>query len=182
MKKIRLIICLLLIVQSSIGHPLRAQVVAFPEGWQGHWTGTLHWFPAGATEPKLVPMALRIMRADSADQVRYTWQLQYGESGADTRPYTLLPVDSSKGHWLIDEKNGIALDQYWVGNRLSGAFTVGSSTLLNSYSVTGDSLLVEFYTTSTDLIRESGNGTDESPRVKSYRISGYQRAILRRKP
>lgn len=182
MKKSRLILCLLLTLQWGISHPIKAQLPAFPEGWQGQWTGTMHWFPAGATEPKLVPMALHIIRADSADQLRYTWQLQYGEAADDNRPYFLVPVDSSKGHWLIDEKNGIALDQFWLGNRLSGAFTVGSSTLLNSYSLAGDSLLVEFYSMPTAPIRDSGNGTDESPAVKSYRISGYQRAILRRKP
>ena len=62
----------------------------------------------------------------------YTWQLIYGNKGEDNRPYLLRLVDSAKGHWQVDERNGIILDQYIVGNRFTSAFTVQTTTIIDS--------------------------------------------------
>lgn len=156
-----------------------AQDTAFPGSWTGHWQGNLHWFQAGKPQAQVVPMQLIIQAADSAG---HTWQLKYGEGGADNRPYLLLPKDKSGINWVIDERNGIALDQFYLGNRLTGVFTVMQNTLLNSYQLQGDSLVVEFHTFSKDPLTHSGLGTEDSPKVMSYRVNGYQRAVLRRKP
>jgi hypothetical protein len=156
----------------------RAQSSNFPDSWAGEWEGTLSWYPVGTTAPRLVPMQLLIGLADSAG---YTWSIQYGEGQKDQRHYLLLPVDSATGHWVIDERNGIRLDQFFLANRLSGAFTVGKSTIINNYFLSGDSLIVEFNTIGSQPLQESGLNTEESPRVLSYRVLAYQRAVLRRK-
>ena len=157
-----------------------SQNLSFPSSWEGRWEGVLYWYKTGSTHPQQVPMQLRIVPTDS---LAWHWQLIYGDKQSDSRPYLLLPQDTSGIHWAIDERNGIVLDQYYNGHRLSGAFTVMQSTLLNSYVLMGDSLLVEFHSFSKDPVRESNTGADSSRvDVKSYRISGYQRAILRRKP
>lgn len=153
-----------------------AQSGRFPNAWVGHWAGTLSWYAKGASTPRLVPMTLSIDRADSAG---FNWALKYGE--ADQRAYLLLPVDSTIGHWMIDERNGIRLDQFWMAGRLTGAFTVMNSTIINSYYLCGDSLIVEFNSISAKALQQSGLGTDESPSVQSYGILGYQRAVLYRK-
>ena len=67
-------------------------------------------------------MELRIQPSDSAH--RFSWQIIYGNANEDNRPYTLIAKDSSKGHWVIDEHNGIVLDQYWIAGKFCGAFTV----------------------------------------------------------
>jgi hypothetical protein len=157
-----------------------SQNLSFPSAWEGRWEGTLHWYKTGSANPQQVPMQLLIAPTDSA---AWNWQLVYGEKQADSRPYLLLPKDTSGIHWIIDERNGIILDQYYTGHRLTGAFTVMQNTLLNSYSLMGDSLLVEFHSFSKDPVRQSHTGADSSRvDVMSYRITGYQRAILRRKP
>lgn len=156
-----------------------AQDPPFPKSWQGNWQGTLNWYQTGKGQPQQVPMQLKIGPTDSG---AYTWNLVYGEAGADSRPYLLLPKDSTGTHWVVDEQNGIILDQYFVGNRLTGAFTVEKTTIVNSYQLLGDSLVVEFHSISREPVATTGSGTEESPTVMSYRIQGYQRAVLRRKP
>lgn len=150
----------------------------FPQSWLGNWKGEMHWFKNGATEPQKVPMQLRIGEGDSSGT--YQWQIQYGDAGADNRPYLLKAVNAAAGHWVIDERNGIILDQFWLGNRLCGAFTVQSSSILNSYWLEGEELHVEFYSLSAKPVRSSGEGTEESPKVDSYRAGSYQKAVLHR--
>ena len=109
----------------------------------------------------------------------YTWQIIYGDKGQDNRPYLLKPVDTAAGHWQIDERNGIVLDQYWVGDRFTSAFTVQSTTIIDSYWREGKHLVAEFYSLSSTPVATTGQGTDESPKVDSYRTKGYQKAVLK---
>lgn len=157
---------------------LLAQQKEFPESWKGNWKGELHWYKTGASAPQVVSMELRIQPADTAGQ--YTWQLIYGAAAEDNRPYLLKPVDPAKGHWMVDEKNGILLDQFWVAGKLCGAFTVQQSTIINKYWMEGDKLNIEFLTIRSAPLTTSGADTPESPKVDSYRVGGYQLAILQR--
>ena len=124
-------------------------------------------------------MQLIIQPADSVNT--YTWQIIYGAKGEDNRPYILRPLDTAKGHWQIDERNGIRLDQYFIGNRLSCAFTVQSTTIVNTYWREGDQLVAEFLSLSAKPVSTSGKDTEESPRVDSYQTKGFQKAVLKKK-
>ena len=81
---------------------------------------------------------------------------------------------------MIDENNGIVLDQYWIGNKFCGAFTVMGNTIVNNYWMENDKLMVEFYGIGAKPIATTGKGTEESPAVDSYKIGSYQKAILQR--
>lgn len=145
----------------------------------GHWEGELQWFQTGKKDPQKAKMQLIIQPADTLGQ--YTWQIVYGEKSEDNRPYLLKPVDTSNGHWAIDERNGIIIDQYWTGNRFTSMFTVQNSTILDSYWIDGDKLIAEFYATGTKPNTTSGAGTEDSPTVNSYAVKSYQKAVLKRK-
>ncbi len=121
-------------------------------------------------------MQLIIRPADTAGV--FTWQIIYGEKGEDKRPYLLKPVDTAKGHWQVDERNGIVLDQYLVGNRFTSAFTVQTTTIVDSYWREGKALIAEFHSLAAKPVASTGHGTDESPKVDSYGVRGYQKAIL----
>lgn len=152
----------------------------FPASFLGHWQGELLWYKQGAKEPQKVPMQLIIQPSDSAGQ--YTWQIIYGESKQDNRPYILKPVDTAKGHWIIDERNSIILDQYWLGNKFTSAFTVGNNTIVDSYWIENGSLMVEFFSISSKPVNTTGGKEKEIPLVDSYGVRGYQKAVLRKKP
>ena len=91
------------------------------------------------------------------------------------------PVDTTKGHWQIDERNGIIIDQYFIGNRFTSAFTVQTTTIVDSYWREGDKLIAEFYGLTAKPVTTSGNGTDDSPKVDSYETKSYQKAVMKRK-
>lgn len=154
------------------------QTVFNPKQWEGDWKGELLWYRTGKDVPQKVPMEIKIHSVDNKDS--WTWQIIYGEKGEDNRPYFLKQADSAGIHWVIDEDNGIVLDQYWVAGKFSGAFSVMNSTIINSYWIEGDKLNVEFYTVSSNPVNTSGKGTDDSPKVDSYRMMGYQKATLKR--
>jgi hypothetical protein len=150
----------------------------FPHSFSGTWQGTLAWYPTGKKEPQLVEMKLIILPGDTAGQ--FTWQLMYGKNGEDNRPYILKPVDSLKGHWVIDERNGIVLDGYWTGQRFSGIFTVGGNTILDSYWMENEELHIEFFSYKQQPSSTTGYGTEDSPKVENYRLGSYQKAVLKR--
>jgi hypothetical protein len=150
----------------------------FPSEFLGHWKGELEWHRTGIKEPKKIKMQLIIRPSDTAGQ--YTWQMIYGNDNEDDRPYILKPVDTARGHWAIDEKDGIVLDQYWTGNRLNGAFTVQGSTIINSYGIQGDSLMVEFFSISASPVSKTGGSNKETPSVESYSVKSFQKAVLRK--
>jgi len=155
-----------------------AQQSAFPKDWVGNWKGELIWMRSGKTDTTRVPVQLRIHPADSINT--YTWQIIYGSAGDDNRPYLLKPVDPAKGHWVVDEKNGILLDQYLIGNRLCGAFTVQQSTIINQYWLEGNRLMIEFLNVGAQTLHSTGKGTEDSPVVNSYKVASYQKAELRK--
>lgn len=153
---------------------------SFPADFVGHWQGTLNWYTEETATPKLINMELHVQPSkDSAGH--YTWNIIYGKATEDNRPYLLKPVDTAKGHWVIDEVNGIVLDQYWRGGKFSGAFTVGGTTILNSYWLEKGQLTLEFYSYPAKPVATTGQGTEDSPKVDSYHIRSYQKAVLSRK-
>lgn len=160
-------------------HPLFAQqsTPAFPAGFIGHWTGTMQWFQANKPAQSF-KMQLIIVPTDSAGI--YSWQIIYGDSAQDNRPYQLKPVDFSRGHWVVDEGNGILIDSYLHGSAFTGAFTVMGNTIIDNYELEGDRLLVQFYSVKLGEKTSSGKGTEESPLVDSYRMGSYQRGYLKK--
>lgn len=157
---------------------IMAQKDNFPESWIGTWKGELSWYKTGKAEAQKVVMTLRIAAGDSAGT--YTWALKYGAAGEDNRPYILKPKDPAKAHWVIDELNGIILDQFWVGNKFCGAFTVMGNTIVNNYWIENDSMRIQFFSYAAKPIVTTGQGTEQSPSVDSYRVGSYQEAILTR--
>jgi hypothetical protein len=162
-------------------HTIRKQntkcTAAFPECFIGHWKGKMKWMVAGKPVQEFT-MQLIIQVTDSANQ--YAWQIMYGDSAQDNRPYILKPLDTAKGHWVVDENNGIILDSYVHGNSLHGAFTVQGNTIVDNYTVNGNEMSVEFFSIKLTDKKTTGNNTDDSPLVDSYRISSYQAGTLKR--
>ena len=155
-----------------------AQQNSFPKSWEGQWRGQLHWFKTGQSKAQEINMELRIHPAGKPNT--WSWQIIYGDETKDNRPYLLTSKDSSGIHWIIDENNGIVLDQFLVADKLCGAFTVQNNTIVNNYWIEDDKLVVEFYNVSAKPIATTGNGTDDSPKVDSYKIGSYQKAVLKR--
>lgn len=170
-KVLQIILFFLIICESNY-----AQNGSFPQSFIGNWKGTLIWTVAGKASQTFT-MRLNIQPADSGS---YTWQIIYGEDQKDNRPYLLIPVDTAKGHWEVDERNSIVLDSYWIANRFTGVFSVGGSTIFDSYWIDEEGLHVEFVTCTSKPLHTTGGTSKEIPPVESYEIKSVQRGVLKR--
>lgn len=176
-KQITAIVLFFLLYAVSKAQQGTVCTTAFPKCFIGNWKGTLQWIVTGKPVQTFT-MQLNILPADTAGQ--YTWQIIYGDDNKDNRPYILKPVDSARGHWVVDEKDGIVLDSYVHGTCIQGAFTVHENTIIDNYCIENGKLKVEFFSIKLDDKKQSGKGTDETPFVNSYRISSYQTGLLER--
>lgn len=170
------------IVATSIFCCLACPVLSqttFPDDFLGTWKGMMNWYSIQKAELQQVPMELHVhASADSTGQ--YSWQIIYGENRKDQRPYTLKPADPGRGHWVIDENNGILLDHYWLGSVFSGVFSVDNSTVLSNFRIEQNQMVVEFFGYKTPAVSISGGQSPEIPEVESYQMGSYQHAILRK--
>ena len=159
-----------------------AQQLSFPQSFVGNWKGTLTW---NRPEKAAQQFAMRL-NIQAVDSGRYTWQIIYGDDDPstslriDNRPYILMPVGTSKGHWKIDERNTIVLDGYFIGNSFTSVFAVSGSTIVSKYELTADVLLVSFTTYARKPIATTGGTSSEIPPVESYKVVGLQQGLLKR--
>lgn len=151
----------------------------FPSDWVGNWSGTLQWYSGTNEQAKTVRMQLQIQPVPDSPLV-YTWKLFYGEDAKDQRPYLLRAVDTAKRHWLIDERNSILLDQFIIGDRLIGSFSLNNTLITNSYWIENGEMQIEFTSLRKSSLRSSGMGTEDIPRVEAYQVVSFQRARLKR--
>jgi hypothetical protein len=160
----RRLIVLLLVLTGT----LHAQT--FPDSYIGYWRGDLQIYK-GSKVLQTVKFGLEVFPADSG---RYDWIITYGDSGQDRRSYVLVPIDIAKGHWAIDEDNGIVIDMYVTGNKVTSLFSVMGNMIQISYWREGDELVMELFSYPEKEESKTGKGTEESPDVKVWKFSGYQ--------
>lgn len=141
----------------------------------GNWQGNLEIVQPGSTKPRTVLMKLNIAPIKGTNG--FTYQLIYPNQAP--RNYKLLPLDEAKGHWQIDEQNGIKLDAFWNGAGFTSCFSVQGSMLITSERVQGDKLVWECASFEAKVLAATG-GENGSPTVTTQRLLTSQRAVLSR--
>lgn len=151
---------------------------AFPEDFRGEWAGELRIYNARGLAMGL-PMVLSILPVNDST---WTYTLHYDPEGRnDRREYFIKRGPDGPHHWICDEENSILLDGYYLGDTYQSVFTVMGSYLVNTVRHAGDHLIYAFNSGSDAPVRISGNEVisgDTIPTVNSYKVAGYQRALL----
>ncbi|MBX9783277.1 MAG: hypothetical protein K2X48_08295 [Chitinophagaceae bacterium] len=173
--------CLFLLILAASSYSQTKNMLFFPQSFTGNWKGTLTWNRPGKPSQTFT-MRLNIQPADSG---RYTWQIIYGDDPStplrvDNRQYLLIPVDTTNGHWKVDERNTILLDSYWMGNRFIGAFSVGGNTIVDQYWIDEQGMHVEFISYAAKPVATTGGTSKDIPPVDSYKILSLQKGILQK--
>lgn len=155
--------------------------LSFPQSWEGKWVGTLEIHNASGLAQAL-PMELHLLPMDSVGQ--WSWTIIYGED-KDTgkRPYELHTINAEKGLYLIDEKNSIKMEAYYLGGKFFQWFEVQGSLLLTSTQLVGEELHWEIVFGKSEPASVTGDQAidgEEIPAVKTFPVHGMQRAVLRR--
>jgi hypothetical protein len=156
---------------------LAMETLDFPDNWIGRYEGLLEIFN---TKGKVmeIPMVLQIDSLNNQDY--YPWLLQYGED--DLRDYGLLIEDSLKGHYIIDEFNGILIDAYAMQNTLVSHFSVANSEITSIYKKEGELIEFQIISSVSDTLTNSRAMEGENIyEVGSFPVNAYQKAILRKK-
>lgn len=155
------------------------QNYVFPEDWLGEWKGVLQIY-SGKTVKQEVEMELHILAIDSID--RHTFTIIYGkDKEKGKRPYEVFAVDTVVGHYKVDEKNDIILDEYLFGNKLVSRFEVMGNLLLSTYERTAEGIEFEILSGSMKEIAITGGTSADIPEVKSFPIKVRQFAKLTKK-
>ncbi len=149
----------------------------FPEDWQGVWRGNCsNTGPGGKQTYAPVQMNLTILPQNNQ---RWQWKIEYISSEKQVRDYLLKPVDAAKGHWLIDENNGILLDNFSInGGLILEAFTVGK-TLIHGRHQRLDGNLLKVELSSYSLQGDRKSGAEPYP-VSSLKLLSLQDCDLKR--
>jgi len=149
--------------------------------FEGTYKGTLKIYQ-GAKVVQDLPMALKIIPVDSST---WTFHITYHRAGKeDFRPYYIRLINAEKGHYVIDEHNGILLDSYLHGNCLYEQFAIDKSGIIGTTCfLEDDRLSYELIPVNMEPMRVSGDTIikgDTIPAVRSYQVYSTQKAILKR--
>lgn len=153
----------------------------FPGNAIGYWEGEIEIFQDTGMVQK-VPMALDIFEIGEAKE--FAWHIIYNPGkDEDRREYLLIEINKETGHYQIDEDNGIVLDAYLLDNKLISSFSVSNSTLQTINTFFEDNMVFEVIAGPQEAISTTGNMKVEGetiPPVESYKLTTYQRAVLKR--
>jgi len=153
-------------------------LLKFPGDWTGKWKGNLKIYAAKGLE-KIVPMELIIKPSENPSV--HKWVIVYDSV---PRHYELVLRDSSKGIYSIDEKNGIDIMSYVLGNHFVSRFTIMGSMLDCEYHLLNhDEMVFEIRSGKDEHNWTTGNvvmQSDSIPPVGVYNISTLQTASLYR--
>lgn len=154
---------------------------SFPKSWEGNYQGELQIFDVDSVKMKVI---MKLIIAKKTASV-YQWKITYNFRGKeDIRDYELKMIDSTKGHYIIDERNTIEIDSYYKMQTFTSFFEVMNSYIISTYTKNNnDDILFEIIAASTNKPSIAGNSKykgEEIPEVKSYFINGRQRAILKK--
>ena len=168
---------LILSVLFSISAVSQEKSVQFPDDFFGIYTGTLHI--SSDKGDQILPMEFHLLATDSVG--KYTYTLVYGEGETkQIRDYSLLEKNKTKGAYVVDENNGIILDDKVLDNRMYALFEVNNTLLTTFITFEADHMIFEIIATSKSDKRVTYTEDEDKTEVISYPITTIQRAVLKK--
>ncbi len=149
----------------------------FPAAWNGVWKGlTVNVAADGKREE--IPMELHVLPLSQGRA--HSWKILYGKDAAQTtRPYEIMPVDGDPNRFVVDEKNGLLIDNQLVGSVLYSQFMVTTNLVTTRFELKGDEMRVELLMFDLRAPRQSKlNGGNIE--VASYRFRSAQSGVLKK--
>jgi hypothetical protein len=161
----------------------------FPNDWFGSYNGTMSWY-VGSEKKAEIPIKIEIL--ESGDSNTIIWRTTYDSTKLypvkNVKDYKIIRNDSlEKGHYLMDEQNGIYLDLRLIDNSLYSCFDVvneakaKTTRLVSIDKLLNKNVLYHEIISYPEPDKKTGNeGTSEGFTVKSTEKISTQKATLRR--
>lgn len=155
----------------------RIENINFPEDWTGRWQGDLMIYSGLGLQDQL-KMELIIEPIQSSNN--FTFTIVYDDGlELSKREYELIVVDKKQGLFLVDEKNSIMIESYFMGGKWFQRFEVAGSMLICTIEQQGNNLVWEISSGKSEKISTSGDtNIDGILEVNTYPFGVYQRSVL----
>jgi len=155
----------------------RIESISFPEDWTGRWKGALKIYSGLGLQDGL---KMELIIEPIANSENYTFTIVYDNSLELTkRNYELIVVDKDQGLFLVDEKNTILIESYFMGGKWFQRFEVAGNMLICTIEMQGKNLVWEITSGNSEKISTSGDeGAEGILPVNTYPFGVYQRAVL----
>jgi len=148
--------------------------------WAGTWRGRCELIPPYQGSSGLETLLTIAPGADGS----YTWRLVYEASGSvprQVRDYELVPVDAVKGHYVLDEKNGLKLDTFVVGRAIYSYFMISGNRIpSHDELLSEDEMLMSLPMFEEAPVRNTCLTGKPSVCTDSFRLKTAQSCRLRR--
>jgi len=140
----------------------------------GDWSGNCTYSVAGQPD-QIIPLTISIQDVNATTA---TWTMTYSlPAGPQVKNY-LLRAGTAPDRFVLDEQNGILIDQFLIGNRLVDDYDFGTERRLRSSTeVSGTSMYFENLGFNIAGARSSKAGV---VRVKSYALHSLEACALSR--
>lgn len=155
----------------------RIENTSFPEDWTGRWQGDLMIYSGLGLQDQL---KMELIIEPIVGSENFTFTIVY-DTGADLsrREYELIVVDKDQGLFIVDEKNTILIESYFMGGKWFQRFEVAGNMLICTIEKQNENLVWEITSGKSEKISTTGNTEIEGIyEVNTYPFGVYQRAVL----
>ncbi len=166
-----LILCLL---TTLLGFS-QSKKTTFPEDFFGKYKGKLTIINANGSQE--IDMEFHLLPTDTLGKYQYTI-IYKSEKINQERKYRLIEKDKAKGHYVVDENNGILLNITLANNALYAIFEVQGGLLTTTEHFYENYMDFEIMYSLKEKVEKSGNTNEETPEVLSYPVINVQKARL----
>ena len=154
----------------------------FPDDWLGYWEGEVEIHDVNGLKQK-IPIALDHQKTETLGT--YIWAIIYGEDTvAGRRQYYLKDIPEESGHYVVDEKNTILLDHYYINGHLYSQFEVMGTHITSIMYKEGDEMHFDIISSQFEPIRINRDTIylgEEIPEVKGFKTLRLQTSVLHKK-
>ena len=148
---------------------------ALPSAWEGTWKGVCQLDRTDGTRCEFA-MELRIASPDSAG-IR-SWRIVYQDGlWRQEREHSLEPVLEDASHLVLDQGNGVQVDQYLVGDVLHAQQQLPGALIASRFELCEAGIEVEMVAYRVADARSSASH-GKSMRVRSFGVRSVQRGRL----
>jgi hypothetical protein len=142
---------------------------SFPEKCLGNWKGQMLIYKDGVIKDS-VKVVLNVTRSE--EQHTFGWKTSYlSEKAPMVKDYRMILSEAGKNIYILDEGDGIQLQNYLFENKLYSVFETNDILLTASYELMDDKLIFEV---------TSGKRTDPTEGVENYSVNYLQRVIFKK--
>ncbi len=171
--KIRIILSYILIFGSAFNSfSQNTDPNKFPDSWLGIYEGDMYILRAHSDRVDTVNIIFEFLA--TYQEKRWTYRMTYKSSkyGNIVKNYELIKPDSlAKNVYLLDEMDGIYIENVLMSNTLYSAFSVAGIRLVSVLRKEGDELFMEIFTCkdqSSLVSKSKADKPEEAFEVKSF--------------